>query len=143
MTHAMKIPSRLAALLCIAVCTLTLAACGSTKVYTSDKTMTYNGTLYNLTHVDQLGTRTDVNLPNGDAVTTTPLDKGAIKDLLKAHDTLSVTSLFLLDDKEVVYMKQNIDSYSDYSSQMKRFEKAQKSITKFMSEPKEAQLNLK
>tara|TARA_R110000772_G_scaffold268659_1_gene397130 strand:+ start:37418 stop:37735 length:318 start_codon:yes stop_codon:yes gene_type:complete len=105
--------------------------------------MTYNGTMYNLTRVEQLGTRTDVALPTGVAVNNTPLDKDTIKDLLKAHDTLSVTTLFLLDEREMVYTRQDIDSYSDYSKQIKQFEKAQKRIANFMSEPKSTQLNLK
>jgi|TARA_R110002124_G_scaffold195899_4_gene362948 hypothetical protein len=143
MSQTMKVTFRLSSLFCVAVCALALSACGSTKVYTSDKTMTYNGTMYNLTRVEQLGTRTDVALPTGVAVNNTPLDKDTIKDLLKAHDTLSVTTLFLLDEREMVYTRQDIDSYSDYSKQIKQFEKAQKRIANFMSEPKSTQLNLK
>ena len=41
--------------LLLAALTVALAGCGSTKVYTADKTITYNGALYNMAIVQRLG----------------------------------------------------------------------------------------
>ncbi len=124
------------------VMSLLLASCGSTKVYTAEKTMVYKGNLYNLGQVQQIGSSMKAELPTGESLDTSAMDSKAIKSLLKEHDAFTFTSTLLLDEKEIVYERVKVDSYSDYSKHQKRFDKARKELTKFMSDAKSTQLKL-
>lgn len=53
-----------------------------------------------------------------------------------------LTTLILLDDREVVYERVGIDSYSDYTKHMKRLNKAKEKLAGFMSDAKDTQLKL-
>ena len=90
-----------------------LLACGSTKVYTADKTMVYGGNLYNLSNVQRLGTRVEGTLPGGDKVDLGKTDKNAINKLLKEHSSIAMTTYIEMDEKEMVYQNSSIKSYSD------------------------------
>ncbi|TDG12802.1 hypothetical protein E2F43_14665 [Seongchinamella unica] len=121
---------------------LLVAGCGSTKVYTANKSLVYRGTLYNVTDVQQIGSKVTGELATGEMISPTEMESKAIKSLLKEHDAFTLTTTFLLDDKEVVYERVNVDSYSDYTKHSKRFSSAQKKLIKFMSEAKATQLEL-
>ena len=131
-----------ASLLLTAAMALLMAGCGSTKVYTTEKTMVYKGNLYNLSQVQQIGSRVDLALPSGEAVDTNTLDKKRFQSLVKEHKTLTLSTVLLLDANEVVYERSQIDSYSDYTKHLKRFDKAKKEIADFMSDAKATQLKL-
>ncbi len=124
------------------VCYLLLAGCGSTKVYTADKTMVYNGNLYNLTQVSQIGSKVDLQAAGGEVIDAGTLDKKGIQSLLKENKNLMMTTQFMLDDKPVVYERVSIDSYSGYSKHVSRFDKAKKKLASFMSDAKATQLKL-
>lgn len=121
---------------------LSLAGCGSTKVYTADKTMVYKDNIYNLNQVQQIGSRVDLALPSGELVESNNLDKSRIISLVKEHDSLTLTTLILLDEREVIYERVGIDSYSDYTKHTKRLDSAKKKLAKFMSDAKATQLKL-
>lgn len=129
-------------ILLFAVMSLLLAGCGSTKVYTADKSLVYRGNLYNLSQVQQIGSKLTAELPTGETIDPGAMDSRAIKSLLKEHDSFTLTSMILLDDKELVYERVNVDSYSDYTKHTKRFTSAKKKLTKFMSDGKATQLKL-
>lgn len=131
-----------AEILMAVVLSLLLASCGSTKVYTAEKTLVYKGNLYNLGEVQQIGSSLTAALPTGDSLDTSSMDSKAIKSLLKDHDSFTFTTALLLDEKEVVYERVNVDSYSDYSKHQKRFDKAREKLVKFMSDAKSTQLKL-
>jgi len=92
--------------------------------------------------VQQIGTKLTAELPTGETIDPSTLDSKAIKALLKEHDAFTLTSVILLDEKEVVYERVKIDSYSDYTTHTRRFDSAKKKVAKFMSDAKATQLKL-
>jgi len=120
-----------------------LPGCGSTKVYTNDKTMVYRGDLYNLSNVQRLGSRVEGKLPNGDKVNMKQMDKKEINRLLDEHESFLVTSYVEMDGKEMVFQNSRVDSYSDVSAMNKNIDSAMSKIQKFMANKKSTQLKLK
>lgn len=133
---------RIAALLLLAA-VMALPGCGSTKVYTNDKTLVYRGDLYNLSNVQRLGSRVEGKLPNGDKVNMKRMDKKEINKLLDEHSSFVVTTYIEMDDKDMVYQNSRVKSYSDVSNMTKRIDKAMGNIQKFMANKKSTQLKLK
>jgi hypothetical protein len=144
--HVSRSPSNFAkffALMILALTFLSLAGCGSTKVYTADKTIVYNGTIYNLGNVQRVTSRMDGKLPSGDTVNMRTLDKKGVEKLLKENDSIVVTSAVELDGQDLVYQRGKVSKYSQYSSMKKKFDRALNDITKFMADKKKTQLKLK
>ncbi len=119
-----------------------LPGCGSTKVYTNDKTLVYRGDLYNLSNVQKLGSRLEGTLPNGDKVNLKQMDKKAINKLLDEHSSLMVAAYVEMDDKDMVYRNSRVESYSDFSKIAKSIDGAMDKIQKFMANKKSTQLKL-
>ena len=133
---------RIAALLLLAAI-MALPGCGSTKVYTNDKTLVYRGDLYNLSNVQRLGSRVEGTLPNGNKVNMKRMDKKEINKLLDEHSSFVVASYIEMDDKDMVYQNSRVKSYSDVSNMIKRLDKAMGNVQKFMANKKSTQLKLK
>lgn len=127
----------------IALTFLSLVGCGSTKVYTADKTIVYNGTIYNLGNVQRVTSRMEGKLPNGGTVNMRTLDKKGVEKLLKDNDEIVVTSAVELDGQDLIYQRGKVSKYSQYSSMKKKFDRALNDITKFMADKKKTQLKLK
>jgi len=132
----------LAVALILAAC-LTLTACGSTKVYTADKTLVYGGSIYNVSNVKVFSHKSDGDVGNGQVVDLKGMDKSKFNALLKEHPKIQVTQAFMLDDQELVYQKQQVDSWSQYNKMSRNFQDAGKDITKFLADKKKTQLKLK
>jgi len=132
-----------AAVLLAVVAMAALVGCGSTKVYTADKTMVYRGSLYNLGAVQKVSTREEAKLANGEIVQLANKDKKALQAFFKENSKVLVSMIFELDQEEVVYLRTNVDSYSEYNRLKKRFEKATDDIVDFMADKKDTQLKLK
>ncbi len=133
---------RIAALLLLAGI-MALPGCGSTKVYTADKTLVYKNSLYNLSNVQRLGSRVEGTLPNGDKVNLERMDKKGINKLLDEHSSIVVTTYVEMDNKDMVYQNSRVKSYSDVSNMTKRLDKAMGNIQNFMKNKKSTQLKLK
>ena len=119
-----------------------LAGCGSTKVYTAEKTIVYKDSLYNLSGVQQVGSRIDGQAADGSTVNMRSLDKKGVEKLLKENPEMVVTTLVVMDDKEMVYERREVKKYSDYSKMASRLDGAMKDISKFMADGKKTQLKL-
>jgi len=132
-----------AAVLLVVVAMAALVGCGSTKVYTADKTMVYRGSLYNLGAVQKVSTREEAKLANDEIVQLANKDKKALQAFFKENSKVLVSMIFELDQEEVVYLRTNVDSYSEYNRLKKRFEKATDDIVDFMADKKDTQLKLK
>ena len=124
-------------------CILALAGCGSTKVYTADKTIVYNGNLYNMSNVQRIGSRVEARLADGTTVNMTNMDKKAVEGLLKDNGEVMVSMVVEMDDREMLYQRSRVSRYSNYSKMKSRFDGAQKDIAKFMADKKKTQLKLK
>ena len=122
---------------------LFLAGCGSTKVYTADETIIYNGNLYNMSNVQRIGSRIDGNLPDGSTVNMKSLDKKGVQALFKQHSEIMVSTVVEMDDKEMIYQRIRVKKVSDYNKMVKRFDGALNDISKFMADKKKTQLKLK
>jgi hypothetical protein len=122
---------------------LSLAGCGSTKVYNASKTVVYNGSTYNLSNVQRIGSRVEGTLPSGDKVQLERIDKKGFNALLDDNKFIQVTTFMELDDKEFVYRNKQVKSYSDFSKMLKSQESGMNSINKFMANKKSTQLKLK
>ncbi len=125
------------------VAMLFLAGCGSTKVYTANKTIVYGGDLYNMTTVQRIGSRVDGTPADGEMINMRTLDKKEVEALLKEHSSLVVSAIIEMDSQEMVYRHGRITKYSQYSSMMKSFDRALNDINKFMANKKSTQLKLK
>ena len=134
---------RITASILLAIVMALLAGCGGTKVYTADKTMVYRGSLYNLGSVQKVSTREEAKLANDEIVQLANKDKGALKTFFKENPKVLVSMIFELDQEEVVYLRTNVESYSEYNRLKRRFENATDDIVDFMADKKDTQLKLK
>jgi len=127
----------------LALCTLSLAGCGSTKVYTANKSMVYRDNLYNMSGVQQISSSVEGKLSNGEVQDMKGMDKKAVEALLKENSPVMVSMIIKMDDKEMVYQQKEISKYSDYSKMSKSLGNAMSSIGKFMANSSSTQLKLK
>ena len=132
------------AVILLAVITMAaLVGCGGTKVYTADKTMVYRESLYNLGSVQKVSAREEAKLENGEIVLLGNKDTKALKAFFKENPKVLVSMIFELDDEEVVYLRTNVKSYSEFARLKKRFDNARDDIVDFMADKKDTQLKLK
>jgi len=122
---------------------LLLAGCGGTKVYNNDKTVVYNGAIYNLSAVKQVRSKTSGKLSDDNTVNLQGVTKKQFQAYLKEYDKIYVRMAFELDDQEMLYRASSVDRWSDYQKMSNSFEKAGKQITSLMSDKKKMQLKLK
>lgn len=143
MTKTFSVAARHCATVLLTLSMIALAACGGTKVYTIDKTMTYRDSLYNLSTVQRIKGREEVTLESGEMVNLSNMDKKELQAFFKENDEVLVTMTVDMDDQEMVYLRMNVDDYSTYNRMKGRFEDALKDISKFMGDKKKTQLKLK
>ena len=122
---------------------LLLAGCGSTKVYNNDKTLVYNGAVYNLSKVTQIDTRITGKLSDSRTESLKNADRKQIEAYLKEFQTIYVRMAFEFDDKEMLYRASSVSKWSEYSNMKKSYDKAGKDITSLMANKKKMQLKLK
>lgn len=135
--------AKLAGTVLLALSMALLIACGGTKVYNVDKTITYRDSLYNMSTVRQVSGREEATLENGDVVQLRNKDKKELEKFFKENPDTMVSMIVDLDDQEMLYLRMQVKNYSEYSRLNKRFDSALKDITKFMGDKKATQLKLK
>lgn len=122
----------------------TLASCGSTKVYTADKTVVYRESIYNVSNVQVLTRKSEGVISDDQVIDLSGTEKRGFNDLLDQHGgEIFVRQAFMLDDQELVYQAQKVGSWSDFSRMNKKFEGAAKDMQKFLADAKKTQLKLK
>ena len=144
--NASKIQRRFSHTLVLAVSImimLLLAGCGGTKVYNNDKTVVYNGAIYNLSAVKQINSKTSGKLSDDNTVNLKGVTKKQFEAYLKEYDKIYVRMAFDLDGQEMLYRASSVDRWSDFQKMRNSFEKAGKQITSLMSDKKKMQLKLK
>lgn len=127
----------------LALCMAFLAACGSTKVYTADKTVTYRDSIYNISNVQRIAAKKTATTPGGQEVNLANMDSKALKAFFKDNPGSTVDLYMQMDDQQLTYTRTKVDSYNDYSKLESRFDSAMKDVTKFMADKKKTQLKLK
>lgn len=142
MTRSSHLTSRTAAVL-IGFCMALLIGCGSTKVYTIDKTITYRDAMYNMSTVQKISAREEAELADGSVINIRNKDKSGMQGLFKQNGEVLISMIIDMDQQEMVYLRTRVDNYSDYSRMKKKFDGAMKDVTKFMADKKDTQLKLK
>ena len=122
---------------------LLLVGCGGTKVYKNDKTVVYNGAIYNLSNVAQINPKISGKLSDSNTVDLKGADRKQIEAYLKEYDSIYVRMAFDFDGKEMLYRASSVEKWSDYSKMQKSFNSANKQITSLMGDKKKMQLKLK
>jgi len=122
---------------------LLLAGCGSTKVYNNDKTVVYNGAIYNLSTVKQINSKSMGKLSDSNTVDLKGVTKKEFEAYLEEYNSVYVRMFFDLDDQEMLYRASSVDRWKDYQKMQKSFESAGKQITSLLGDKKKMQLKLK
>ena len=120
-----------------------LVGCGSTKVYNNDKTVVYNGAVYNMSAVKQINAKSMGKLSDDNTVSLKGVTKKEFEAYLKEYDSVYVRMFFDLDDQEMLYRASSVDSWKKYQNMQKSFETAGKQITSLMADKKKMQLKLR
>ena len=141
MNLVIKNTQRLGAVL-LAICMVALIGCGSTKVYTADKTITYRDSIYNMANVQKITAREEAILDGGETVNLRNKEKKELQKFFDEHDEVMISMYVDMDQEDLVYLRMKVESYSEYSRMKSRFDRALKDITKFMGDNKKTQLNL-
>jgi len=121
---------------------LSLAGCGSTKVYTADKTIVHNGSIYNVSNVKVFSYDVEGILADNKTIPLKNADKKQINDLLKSNGAFTVRQTIQFDDQQVVYQQRRVDSWSDFNKMNKQFESAGTKVRKFLADKKKTQMTL-
>lgn len=86
-------------------------ACGSSKVLTAGKTIYYRETIYNVSTTKIFTRKNEAILSDKSTVNLADMDKKRFNALLDQHGgELFVRQSFMLDDQELVYQAQEVDS---------------------------------
>lgn len=125
------------------VAMIAISACGSTKVYNNDKTVVYNGAIYNISKANQITGKVTAKLSDTETVNLKGANRKQVEAYLKEHGTIYVRMAFDLDDREMLYRASSVSKWSEYSKMLKSFEKAEKQIVDLMGHKKKMQLKLK
>ncbi len=131
------------AVIALSTCLLTLAGCGSTKVYNSQKTLVHGGSIYNVTNVMVFSSRTDGIAASDETLDLRGVDKKGFRNLLEQHQAIFGRQVVTLDEREVVYQARQVDSWSDFRKMDKRFSSIVEDLQDFLANPKKTQLELK
>lgn len=135
---------RIIVLLATVLSILLLAGCiSSSKVYNNDKTVVYNGTMYNMANVKQINSSITGKLEDGKEVNLKNANRKQVEAYLDESSSMFVRMVFEFDDRELVYRANNVEKWSEYSKMKKSFESAGNQIGKLMSNKKKLQLKLK
>ena len=122
---------------------LLLVGCGGTKVYKNDKTVVYNGAVYNLSNVVQIDSLISGKLSDSNSVSLKGADRKQMEAYFEEYGSIYVRMAFDFDGKEMLYRASSVSKWGDYSKMLKRFENAGKQISSLMANKKKMQLKLK
>jgi len=120
-----------------------LGGCGSTKVYTADKTIVYQDSVYNVSNVKIFTRKSTGTLVDGSTVNLANMEEQAFMEILAASPTVKVRQEFLLDEAALVYREMQISSWKEFKKLGKQFSSASKDLNKFLADSKKTQLKLK
>jgi len=127
----------------LAIATLGLTTgCGSTKVYTPEKSVEFSGSIYNVSDVRQISTRLEGVTAGNDVISLDSYNGKQFEALLLEKGPVTVRSVIALDDKEIVYQQQQVDRKRDFDRMQDAIKGAYKNLTRFMADPRKTQLKL-
>jgi hypothetical protein len=127
----------------VVLAVLLLVGCGSTKVYTADKTVVYQESVYNVSNVKVFTRRSSGQLADQSMVNLANVDEAGFMELLVRSPSIRVRQGFMLDEIEMLYQQGTVSSWKEFKKLNKRFNSASKDLNKFLADSKKTQLRLK
>lgn len=127
----------------VLVAIIVLTACGSTKVLTAEKTMIYNGSLYNLAGVSKMAASLEGKTADGETLDLSKVGKSQFNALFDKHGALDVTAAMNIGEESLPVETAKVSKYSDFEKIKKNLNKKMEKIAKFMADGKKTQLELK
>lgn len=121
---------------------LGVSGCGSTKVTTAQKSITYKDRIYNISIVREVRGVREAILPDGETVDLTTLGDRARRDLFDEHDEFRVRMKVMFDENELVYFNRSVRNRRDLDELDRRFDQAMEQIRRFMANRRQMQLDL-
>lgn len=121
---------------------LLVAGCGSTRVYTADKSVQYRGTIYNVSEVKRLSSRIETVPASGAPVDLMGSDRKTFDAMVKEQGPVTVRSLIVLDDGEMVYEQKTLERGRDFERMQSDLADVFKKISRFMADGQKTQLRL-
>jgi hypothetical protein len=123
---------------------LLLSGCiSSSRVYNNDKTVVYNGAVYNLASVKQIESSINGKLSDNNTVDLKNADRKQVEAYLKEYGSIYVRMAFNFDGREMLYRAGAVKKWSEYSKMLSSFKSAGNQITKLLGDKKKLQLKLK
>ena len=122
---------------------LLLTSCGSTKVYNNDKTIVYQDSVYNVSKVKQISSKTTGKLSDDSIVNLKGANKKKVQGLIKENGSIYVRMSFDLDEQEMLYRAKSVENWGDFNRMQNDFDKARKQITSLLGDKKKMQLKLR
>lgn len=131
-----------AAVMLVVASAVLATGCGSTKIYTPEKTVEYQGTIYNVSEVKQLSTRVEAVSESGDVIDLKGYDSKRFEALVKERGPLVVRSFISMDDRDMVYEQKSLEKGRDLGRMQDGLNDAYKKLTRFMADADKPQLKL-
>ncbi len=125
------------------VALIVTVGCGSTKVYNTDKTVIFKGSMYNISNVMHFSSKIEAKTSAGDTVDLAGYDKSRFESFVAKEGTVMVQSLIIMDDQTIVYQSATPTKYSQFDKMRKSLASAMGQIADFMKKKKTTQLKLK
>ena len=122
---------------------LTVIDCGSTKVIQGQKTVSYQGDIYNLSSVTKISSRIETSSPEGEVVNLRGVDKKQFQTYVADWEPLKATSYIDMDAQHMVYQTSVIKKHSELRRMESNLSSAMSSIQSFMKSKKASQLKLR
>lgn len=127
----------------IIMAVLLFTGCGGTKVYNNDKTVIYNGAVYNISKAKQINPKATAKLSDSKTVSLKGADRKQIEAYFEEYGSIFVRMVFELDEKEMLYRASSVDSWKQYQNMQESFDNAGNQITELLGDKKKMQLKLK
>lgn len=119
-----------------------LSGCGGTRVMTAQKSIVFEGAIYNVASVREVRPVEEIILPDGTVRNLAKIDDREVRDLFDAHGSLRVRFSVMLDDTELRYVYGQVDRERQLRQVQRRFEDAMEDIQRFLAHRKQTQLKL-
>jgi hypothetical protein len=127
----------------LAVVIFLASGCGGTKLYNTNKTIVYRDSIYNITNVQQIVSVIEGKTSDAGMIDLKGVDRKQFESHLKQHGPIFVSMKFQLDDQELVYRAQNVESWKQFKKMNKSFRGAGQDIADLLAHRKDTQVELR
>jgi regulatory protein YycH of two-component signal transduction system YycFG len=107
------------------------------------KTVSYKGTMYNVSNITKTSSKVDGRAGDNEIVGLRSIDKTAFESYVKEHGSVTVTTVIIFDEDEMVYQNTRVTKYKELEKVIKNLDSAMDEIAKFMGKNKASLLKLK